>query len=210
MKEDKTKIKILNLIKLNGSISQLQIAKKLGLTKMAISRQLSVLKEDKLINSKDVKQKVGRPVMMYTLSENSKDYFPNEHPLFSVSLIKSIKECAGENVLNEVLNYKLNKQISKYCEKILKTDSTEEKLKKLAFLRTNEGYMANVEKVSHKEYLFIENNCPISNAAESCHQICKNETSMLQNILGNDISIKRKEYILENGHRCAYQIHDND
>ena len=204
--ENKTKLKILHHIKLSGNISQRELAETLGITKMAISRQLNVLKEEELIDYKEVKQKVGRPILFYELTQKASVHFPNEHPTLSVSLIEAIKNCAGEDTLQSVLNYRLNAQLEDYQKQIKTEDPLDTKLKKLVKLRTNEGYMSQLTKVDEDNFIFTENNCPISTAAKNCTGLCENELALLQKVLGENISIERTEHIIDNKFKCSYQI----
>ena len=207
---NKTKKKILHLIKINGRMSQFQIADELGLTKMAISRQLGVLRDEELLKTQEEKQKVGRPITMYELTESAMSHFPNEHSTLSVSLIESIRECAGEDTLNNVLNHRLEAQIIEYQRKINISDSLESKLEKLTELRAKEGYMPTLNKLNDNKFEFIENNCPISTAAKSCSGICEGELSMLNKVLGDNVEIDRKEHLIDKQFRCFYLISENN
>ena len=79
------------------------------------------------------------------------------------------------------------------------------KLKRLAEIRNEEGYMAEVRKDADG-YLFIENHCPICAAAKACTGLCAAELLLFQSVLGDDVRIERTEHILLGARRCAYRI----
>ncbi len=62
-------------------------------------------------------------------------------------------------------------------------------------LRTDEGYMAEVQQKTEGEFLLIENHCPICAAASACRGLCAKELEVFQSVLGSDVSVERTEHI---------------
>ena len=60
------------------------------------------------------------------------------------------------------------------------------KLKELARVRTEEGYMAEVRGDKNGSYLLIENHCPICAAANSCQGFCSTELDLFRSVLGKE------------------------
>src|SRR6266700_3952403 len=80
-----------------------------------------------------------------------------------------------------------------------------EKLRELARVRTEEGYMAEVRREGGS-FLFIENHCPICAAANACQGFCSAELDLFRSVLGPGISIERAEHIVSGDRRCVYRI----
>ena len=68
-----TKDQILSLLKLNGSMTILELAHELEITEMAVRRNIQTLERDKLILSDVKKQTLGRPSKVYQLAEQGED-----------------------------------------------------------------------------------------------------------------------------------------
>lgn len=56
-------------------------------------------------------------------------------------------------------------------------------------------------------FILIENHCPICAAAQANREICQAELKTLQSVFSDTI-IRRIEYIIEGGRRCAYRINE--
>jgi predicted ArsR family transcriptional regulator len=67
--------------------------------------------------------------------------------------------------------------------------------------------MANVEKIDGEDaFIFIENNCPVCEAAKACSGICAKELEVFKSVLGPNIQTERSEHILKDAHRCTYKV----
>jgi radical SAM protein with 4Fe4S-binding SPASM domain len=94
----------------------------------------------------------------------------------------------------------------KYLQHLGDASNVREKLEKLAEIRTNEGYMAEVEAQDDGSLLLIEKHCPICEAAAVCTGLCKNELHLFKTVLGNNVHIERGEYLLTGGTKCVYTV----
>ena len=79
------------------------------------------------------------------------------------------------------------------------------RLDALAARRTNEGYVAAVEKQGG-DYLLVENHCPFCVAARACSGLCSAELAVFRHALGDDVEVERTDHILAGARRCAYRI----
>lgn len=109
--------------------------------------------------------------------------------------------------MEKLLAVRFQEQVKEYHAQIPAHSPLKSKLEKLAAIRSREGYMADI--LPGKDaggYLFVENNCPVCEAAKSCSGICARELDLFQEILGKDVTIERNEHIIEGARRCAYVI----
>lgn len=94
--------------------------------------------------------------------------------------------------------------LAAYEARLADAPTFDTKLRRLAELRADEGYMAVVER-REDDWLFTEHHCPICAAATECQGFCRNELELFQQVLGAEV--ERVEYLLDGGARCAYRIH---
>lgn len=73
--------------------------------------------------------------------------------------------------------------------------SLEERLHQLAQVRSNEGYMARVER-DGADWLLVEDHCPICAAAQACQGFCRSELQLFQEIAGQDTQVAREQHLL--------------
>ena len=107
--------------------------------------------------------------------------------------------------LDAVIADRYQVSLDRYTEALSGARSLAGRLKRLTALRTEEGYMAELEKTA-EGWLLVENHCPICAAAAHCQGFCSNELNLFQAVLGEDAEVARAEYLLAGGRRCAYRI----
>jgi predicted ArsR family transcriptional regulator len=105
-----------------------------------------------------------------------------------------------------VLTSRCARQRVDYGKRIKPGDSLEKKLKELAKVRTEEGYMAEIRKEGKESFLLVENHCPICAAANACQGFCSTELDLFRSVLGAGVSVERAEHILKGDQRCVYRI----
>ena len=84
--------------------------------------------------------------------------------------------------------------------------SIQQRVKALAAIRNEEGYMASAKPRDDGSALLLENHCPIWAAAVACTGLCAKELEVFQTVLGNDVVVERTEHIAAGARRCAYRV----
>jgi predicted ArsR family transcriptional regulator len=57
-----------------------------------------------------------------------------------------------------------------------------------------------------RDWLLIENHCPICSAAKACTGLCANELKVFADVLGKGATVTREEHILAGARRCVYRV----
>jgi predicted ArsR family transcriptional regulator len=76
----------------------------------------------------------------------------------------------------------------------------------LAAIRREQGYMAECVTRADGSLLLRENHCPICVAAKSCQGLCREELGLFRAVLGTRTHVERTDHILAGASRCAYVI----
>ena len=173
---------------------------------MAVRQHLYALQKEKLVTFEEEAGEMGRPTKRWQLTPAADHLFPDGYAELTLGLINSVKEAFGEAGLEKLLTVRAKQQIDAYECSISKAASLEERLNALAHLRTEEGYMAEIQSLEDGTFLLIENHCPICAAATACTGLCAKELEIFQNVLGEDVSVKRTEHIISGERRCVYQV----
>lgn len=202
----RTRRAIVNLLKQEGAIDSKELSSRLGISAMAVRQHLYALQVEGLVTYEEEARKMGRPAKLWQLTPAADRFFPDGYAELTVSLINSISEVFGEVGLERLLEVRTKQQIVAYRLQIADRDSLAKRLEALALLRTTEGYMAQIQSLKDGSFLLIENHCPICAAAMSCTGLCARELEVFHEVLGEDVTIERKEHIIEGARRCTYQI----
>jgi predicted ArsR family transcriptional regulator len=204
--ERKTRRAIVKLLKTDGPIDSAQLARHLGVTTMAVRQHLYALQKEGLVTSEERSGPVGRPSKFWQLTREADRLFPDAYAELNVALIDALQDTFGAEGLNRVLSARCARQRSDYAKRIRPTDPLQKKLSELAFVRTEEGYMAEVRDEGEGNYLLVENHCPICAAANTCQGFCTTELELFRSILGPGVSVERVEHIVSGDKRCAYRV----
>jgi predicted ArsR family transcriptional regulator len=204
--ERKTRRAIVKLLKTEGPIDSAQLAGHLGVTAMAVRQHLYALQKEGLVTSEERPGPVGRPAKFWQLTREADRLFPDAYAELNVALIDALQDTFGAEGLNRVLSARCARQQSDYAKRIFPADPLEKKLSELAFVRTEEGYMAEVRDEGGGSYLLVENHCPICAAANACQGFCTTELELFRSILGPGVKVERVEHIVSGDKRCAYRV----
>jgi predicted ArsR family transcriptional regulator len=204
--ESKTRRRIVKMLKTDGPLDSATLAERIGVSAMAIRQHLYTLQDQKMVTAKARPVPLGRPAKYWELTRKADRLFPDAYAELSVSLIDSLNDAFGADGLQRILERRTARQQASYSARILAAMPLRRKLQKLAEIRTEEGYMAEVRSEGAGQYLFIENHCPICAAASRCMGLCANELMLFRTILGPGTNVERVEHILAGERRCAYRI----
>ena len=204
--ERKTRRAIVKLLKTDGPIGSAQLAERLGLTAMAVRQHLYALQNENLVTAEERPVPVGRPAKFWRLPREADRLVPDAYAELSVALIDALKDTFGDAGLDRVLDSRCARQRADYVRRIRPADSLEKKLRELARVRTEEGYMAEVRREEGGGYLLVENHCPICAAANACQGFCSTELDLFRSVLGPGVDVERVEHIVSGDQRCAYRV----
>jgi len=193
-------------LKTRGAQTSRALATALEISVPGVQQHLSRLEADGLIRSSRSAGAVGRPALVWALTERAAKRFPDTHAELTVTLIESIRRSLGDAALEAVIAEREASARQRYRAHIGAAKALKTRLTRLAELRNAEGYMADIQKLPRGAWLFSENHCPICAAARSCQGFCRHELELFRDVLGPDCDVDRVEYLLEDGRRCAYRV----
>jgi len=199
--------RVLHVLKTKGPQTAARIAKRLGVTPMAVRQHLAVLEGEQLVDFTDDRRKVGRPARLWRLTPKASDQFPDCHAELAVGLLQAIERAFGEEGIERLTEERTRQQAENYRARMPgPSASLEERVASLARIRREEGYMAESRHNRDGTIELVENHCSIAKAARLCPKLCGGELSLFRTVLGDDVSVERTEHILSGGRCCSYSI----
>lgn len=200
-----TSDRILFLIKSRGPTSTARLAQALGLTPEAARQQVQKMVAAGLLDGRlEAAAGVGRPRQNWALTEAGNRRFPDTHAQLTVQLIGSVRQLFGEQGLERLISQRESDARALYQQRCT-GKTVAKRLEQLAVVRSEEGYMARVER-DGKDWLLIEDHCPICAAARSCQGFCRSELSLFQDTIGGGCHITREQHVLAGASRCVYRV----
>lgn len=202
-----TRDEILFMLKTNGSLTVSEISKELGITEMAVRRHLNTLERDELIRSSLVRQAMGRPTNLYSLTEKAEEQFPKSYRNLALEILDGILEVDGSEKIKEIFDRREQKLRTKYAEKVRNFSTLEERVKDLVKLQSEKGYMVEYESTS-EGYLIKEYNCPISDIAKNFNVACDGEKKLFENVLKAEV--ESLQCMARGDNSCVYLVKERN
>ena len=203
--EPQTRRRILELLKLKGPMTADQLAEELGITSMGARGHLIALERDGLIEHHSQQRGMGRPSYVYSLTDQGDEFFPRTYPQLANSLLEAMRSLAGDRGIEKLFSKRTEWLEAQYRARM--ADKTlEERVKELAQIRTEEGYMADWEKLDEDTYVLREHNCSICQVARHSPQACSYELELFRRVM-EDAEVTRQKHMIKGDRVCTYVIH---
>ena len=174
-----------------------QLANVMRISRMAVHKHLTVLQKRGLVESKEIRGQVGRPKMVYQLTSQSQTVFPKSYTAIATHAFDFIERNMGKGAIEKVLRERQNELFNQYYERLKGLDF-DKRVKELAKIRDEEGYMAESKKINSNsrggnnnsvnaseqrgKHVLLEYNCPIIHIAEKHWEACSVETELFEKL----------------------------
>ncbi|TKB50652.1 MarR family transcriptional regulator [Ferrimonas sediminicola] len=195
---------LLSLLKRLGPTPVTPLAAALGVTTMGARQHLEKLEQQSLVGHFDRKQGKGRPSRHWHLTRQGHQSFGDRHNDVAIQMINSLIALEGEAAVERLLDHRGQQQLQEYQQRLDNITALPLRLERLASLRSEEGYLARIER-DGDDWLLLEDHCPICSAARACQGFCRHELCLFQALLA-PARVEREQHILTGAHRCCYRI----
>jgi predicted ArsR family transcriptional regulator len=197
--------RLLYELKTRGPQSAATLAAACAITPMGAHKQLQALAAEGLVQAEDRIEGAGRPKRIWSLSAAGHGRFPDRHGELAVQLIRHAADVLGADAVDRLIAARERQAQAHYLEHLAGARTLGARVRRLAQLRAAEGYMARAERHG-RDWLLIEDHCPICAAATSCQGFCRSELALFRRCLGDDARVERSEHLLAGARRCVYRI----
>ena len=195
-----TREKVLTTIKLHPKSTIVEIADQVGINAISVRHHLTTLQAEGLINAEEERHGVGRPRLVYSLSEKGLEVFPSRYYRLINSLMDQIKETLPAQNVNSIFSSMAEKLTSDY-EPVLENMGLEKRLDLLKSILANEGFEVEWRREGD-QYSIQEISCPYSRIGEKHPEVCMFDKSIISNVL--DIPLQKISYHKREENLCTY------
>ena len=153
---------------------------------------MSDLQDRGLVESMEIRKGVGRPTMQYSLTDTGKTAFPKSYGEIATHALDYLEKKMGKDAVESVLRERQKELFEKYSIR-MKDMKFNEKVKELARIRDEEGYIAESKKDRKRNsHTLLEYNCPIIMIAEKHWEACSIETELFENVLDAKVEVTHR------------------
>src|SRR5881296_3409588 len=156
-----TRLRILEYLQRNGRATVKELGQLLGLTSTGIRQHLTVLERDGLVAVREERGRVGRPNLVYSLTEEADAVFPKTYDVLASVLLEEIRATDGNEKLHQLLHNVSERLAAPYKERVRET----------ARIMEEQGCLVDVTEASGEFYI-DEYTCPFPKTAERDRAVC--------------------------------------
>lgn len=179
------------------------LAKAVDINPISVRHHLSNLQMEGLVNAQEERHGVGRPRLVYVLTEDGMERFPTRYLRLTTRLLAQMKESMSGPMVNKLFSQVAEDLAADYARQV-KGMSMEERLETVKELLSEEGFTVEWEK-SDDGYRIHEITCPYYQLGQSHPEVCTVDQTLISKMLA--VPANKVECILSGSSHCTYLVH---
>lgn len=197
-----TKDRILQTLLRHPKITINEIAEAVGINAISVRHHLSNLEKEGLISAEEQRHGVGRPRLVYSLTEDGMERFPTKYLRLTTRLLTQMKETLPGPAVAKLFSQVAEDMAKEYSER-MKGLSMEERLDFVKDLLAQEGFTVEWEKKG-KEYQIHEITCPYYQIGIAHPEVCTIDQTLISKMLA--LPANKVQCILNGAAHCTYVV----
>ncbi|MCH7578445.1 MAG: winged helix-turn-helix transcriptional regulator [Chloroflexi bacterium] len=201
-----TRQQILEYLQRQGRATVKELGKLLGLTSTGIRQHLTVLERDGLVDTHEERGRVGRPTLVYSLTEKADSLFPKTYDALASVLLEEVRSSQGNERLHELLHKVAERMALPYRERV-QGKPLSGRVRETASIMEEQGCLIDVREGEGDEYYIDEFTCPFPRVAERDRAVCALHVDFVRILTGADTRLTRS--LLRGERACTYRVRGN-
>lgn len=198
-----TRRELLELLKRQGEADAEMLAVRLGITLSGTRQHLTALSADGLVTHRRERTGPGRPKHRFALTAAGDALFPRNYVDLTNELLSYVEDEDPE-LLERIFDRRARRRLER--ARIRSGGlSFPEKVKLVAAILDEDGYLADFEERGDGTFVVTEHNCAVLAVAQKYRHACSTELAFLQALLP-EAEVTRIAHRLNGGHVCAYEV----
>lgn len=179
-----------------------ELAAVVGINPISVRHHLSNLQMEGLVDAHEERHGVGRPRLVYVLTEEGMERFPTRYLRLTTRLLTQMKESMPEPMVTKLFSQVAEDLAADYAKQ-LKGMSMEERLDTVKELLAEEGFTVEWEKADDG-YRIHEITCPYYQIGQSHPEVCMVDQTLISRMLA--VPANKVQCILEGSAHCTYVV----
>jgi len=198
-----TKDRILQTLLRKPRVSINELAEAVGINAISVRHHLTNLTAEGLISADEERHGVGRPRLVYSLTEDGMEKFPTKYLRLTTRLLDQMKDSMPGPVVAKLFSQIAEDMANEYADQ-MKDLSMEERLDFVKAMLAREGFTVEWEKKGN-DYQIHEIACPYYQIGIAHPEVCTVDQTLISKMLA--LPANKVQCILDGGAHCTYVIH---
>jgi len=197
-----TRQEILEYLQRHGRGTVKELGQLLKLTSTGIRQHLTVLERDGLVDAYEERGRVGRPTLVYSLTEKAEGLFPRCYDQLALNLLEEVRSTEGGDRLYQLLHRVAERLAEPFWERV-QGKSLAERVRETALIMQEQGCLVDWEQ-RNGEFLLDEYTCPFPRVAKQDSSVCALHVDFVRLLTGGDTRLVQS--LLRGERACSYRI----
>ena len=178
------------------------LAEAVGINPISVRHHLTNLQVEGLVSNEEERHGVGRPRLVYFLTEAGTERFPTRYLRLTSRLLDQLKSSMPEPMVSKLFTQMASAMAEDYTEQ-MKGLSMEERLDLTKTLLAEEGFNVEWEKTGN-QYQIHEITCPYLRIGKSHPEVCTVDQTLISKMLA--VPAEKVQCILSGDAHCTYVV----
>jgi predicted ArsR family transcriptional regulator len=179
-----------------------ELAETVGINPISVRHHLTNLQVEGLVSTEEERHGVGRPRLVYFLTEAGTERFPTRYLRLTTRLLDQLKSTMPEPMVSRLFSQMASDMADNYTNQ-MQGLSMEERLNLTKTLLAEEGFNVEWEKTGTK-YQIHEITCPYLRIGQSHPEVCTVDQILISRILA--VPAEKVQCILSGDAHCTYVV----
>lgn len=197
-----TRQRILEHLQRSGRATVRELGQLLGLTSTGIRQHLTVLERDGLVDAREERGRVGRPTLVYSITEKADSLFPKTYDVLASVLLEEIRATDGNEKLHQLLQKVAQRLAAPYRDRV-EGKAAGERVQETARIMEEQGCLVDWTE-DEGEYRIDEYTCPFPKTAARDRAVCALHVEFVHILSDGDTRLTSS--LLRGQRTCSYRI----
>jgi len=197
-----TRNRILQTLLRQPRTTIIELSQAVGINPISVRHHLTNLQVEGLVSTEEERHGVGRPRLVYFLTEAGTERFPTRYLRLTSRLLDQLKSTMPEPMVGKLFTQMASDMAEDYAEQ-MKGLSMEERLNLTKILLAEEGFNMEWEKAGN-QYQIHEITCPYLRIGKSHPEVCTVDQTLISKMLA--VPAEKVQCILRGDAHCTYVV----
>ncbi len=193
---------ILRTLRTRGKCAVKDLADAVGISPVSVRHHLANLQAEGLVATEQVRHGVGRPRLLFALTERALELFPSRYYRLARRLLGEIKGSLPSGAVSDLFSGVAEAMADDYADRLAGLP-LEQKLRCLVELLSEEGFAAEIE--THGDRVLIhELSCPYFLMGKDHPEVCLVDQDFIARALS--LPVERVTCLLDGQAHCTFAV----
>jgi DeoR family transcriptional regulator, suf operon transcriptional repressor len=179
-----------------------ELAEAVGINPISVRHHITNLQVEGLVSAEEERHGVGRPRLVYLLTEHGMERFPTRYLRLTSRLLDQLKSTMPEPLVSKLFLQMASDMAEDYTDQ-MKGLSIEKRLELAKTLLAEEGFNVEWEKDGN-QYQIHEITCPYLQIGQSHPEVCTVDQTLISRMLA--VPAEKVQCILSGDAKCTYIV----